>query len=459
MNRDAHLHMAARYEAIGLRYERPASPDPSSPAGRATHEIREIAAHALLAAARAYLAAGDSVHMLGLYDRIATRYADLADVASEVAFARGQMAEARGAWADAAAEYRTVIERIVPSEQSPGLPQIVVELPLQVARLEARARPQDRAAVAAAYETARARYESWQAVHAGTKIELTARTHLALIAADQGDPARAELLLRDLEADLVAVPKRGADPAAIRMAIANVQPSAAGGSRRHQATLLSLVKDYPRSILAPQALLALAQEARAQGRPEEALGFVDRIRTEYPGATDILSQSLILRGRMLDQLGRWPEALETYRALPVEAPFTEAALQSPLEIVAHFSRAQDGVGTQDALVKAETHYRDFIARQPPPSMTISARTRLAQTLTLQERYPEAIAELVQCGKSLGASAASAKYFVDAGQIALEMGDTEQAADLFAHAGELAPHAEIGRQATQDALRIRAEATP
>jgi len=168
----------------------------------------------------------------------------------------------------------------------------------------------------------------------------------------------------------------------------------------------------------------------------------------------------LARGRVLEQNGRWSEARETFRALPVDQPTSDAALQAPLEIAGHYARANDETGLTNALTDAEKHYRDFVARYPPGHPAFAARVKLAQTLALQKRYGDAVTELVEIAESMNGAPDGARYFVDAAGMALnQMNDKTRAAEILDRVAKLYPSAKVGQWAVAEATRLREGSTP
>ncbi len=452
--------LAARYEAIAAEYGKIASRDDNSEAGRTATQIRQIAARSLINAAEVHAVLGDSTGMMQDYESVASTFQDLPLVKGEVALVRGRIAMSNGQTDQAIAAYRIVVETVPPEPGGAGVTAVVIDLPLEIARLQTQAIARASAAAGVFYDVARDQYQRWIDAHPGTLIEVDSRRRLADIAADRGDWEAAIATLRRLEDQLRAVEMKGRDPAAVRLGIAKLELRTDPSGEAARKTLTSLVDEYPESPVAPQALLLLATSAGDHGQLDEALASLDRIRDDYATATDVVAQSLLLRGRLLERNGRWPQALETFRSLPVEQPTSDAALQAPLEVVDHYVRANDAEGSRNALADAERHYRDFIARYPPGRNSLLARVKLVQTLALQKRHEEAVSTLVDMGESLSDRPEGASFFVDAARMAFnDMNDRARAAEILERAGKLYPKTQIGIWAASEASRMREGSTP
>ncbi|MDM7914004.1 MAG: tetratricopeptide repeat protein [Candidatus Eisenbacteria bacterium] len=226
------------------------------------------------------------------------------------------------------------------------------------------------------------------------------------------------------------------------------------------SALEAVVDGYPKSGVAPRALLALAANADQRDRPEEAFEYLDRIGEEYPKDEEFLSQALIYRARLLDARGRWPEALETYRTLTSQHPLSEAALTAPLEIAQREARAGDEAAARTALDAARRAYLDFIDRYPPSRYTILARTNLARTLALLKDYESAVTEMVRLGEDLAGTTEGAAWFASAAKMARdELADRERAAEILDRMAKAHEGADPGKWATREAQKLREPPTP
>ena len=458
--------IAARYEHVATTYGQvPVRQDAGADA-QAARDARAIVARALISAAQVYTTIGDSTQMLATYERVASGFQDVPSAVAEVALAQGRIAEGKRDWEKAAGAYQMILDRIEPLPGDTGVAGTVMELPLRIARLHDAAATAIAAAdsashqppapdVARYYEDARAQYSRWIAAHPNSAIELEARAQLADLAAARGEWETALLTLRQLEADLKQRTDPPQEPAAVRLAMANVQARAQAPAESTQSTLLSVVADYPKSAAAPQALLALANFAASHKLMDPALTYLDRLQDEYPNAEELNAQGMLMRGRILDADGRWKDALEAYRTLPVRHPVSEAALQAPLDIVQHYQRAEDSTETRSALERAEHDYRDFLDRYPPGPRTLSARAKLVQTLVLQKKYDAAVAELLAMSDAPVTRQQAAGFLVDAARIAYNsLGDAKRAAEILDRLASRYPNQDIGRWATAEAARLR-----
>jgi tetratricopeptide (TPR) repeat protein len=444
-----------QWMALAGRYESLATSDkarvPSTPAG---NDWRATEAVALVRSAQIHAALGDSTHMLELYSRVETDYADVPKVAGEVALARGKIAESRRDWTKAIAAYRSVLERVEPKADKVGVAKTALELPLHIARLAAVAAGDTAAAARAPhYREAESTYRSL--IAAGDSATVAeAHAYLAQAASDLGDwpTALAEVRRAETESRKLTPPPR--EPASLRYSAAGIERRM-GDERGYRATLDSLIVDYPKSSFAPRALLALADQAAGEGRTEDALTFLERVGKDYANEEDLAAQAMLARGRLLERADRWSEAQEVFRALPVDHPVTAAALSSPLEIAGHYERVGDTEGRRSALERAEAQYRDFLSRYPEGKLSATADQQLVSTLTLLGRKKDALDQMLGLSERYRGTNRGANYAFAAARYAyLEMGDTARAADILDRAAATYKDADFGRWAGTEAARLR-----
>jgi tetratricopeptide (TPR) repeat protein len=449
--------LAARYEGIASEYGTvPVLPD-STEEGIASREIHIIVARALLNAAQLHSAVRDSLRMMELFERVASEFADVPQVAAEVALAQAGIAEGNGDWEKALDAYQRVLDNAPPRPGEIGVGAVVMELPVRMARIRANqagaSSPRD-----PFYEEAISYYETMIEAHPDSRVAIEARRQLATVATDLQDWNSAIQELRSLEGILETFPEPSLDPGEVRFTIASIQNQDPTKSSEEPAkTLQSILQDYPDSPYIPKTLLALANLAATEGELETSFRYLDQIREEHSDEEVDAAQAMLFRGRLLEANGRWAEALEVFRALPVHHAITESALQAHMEIVAHYKRTGDEEGTKAALEKAEREYREYIVRYPQGWTSFTARRLLAQTLALQEKYADAVTEMVDLGEALLNTRQGAALMINAAKMAyLDLEDTTMAADILDRVGTLYARAELGRWASSEATRLRGE---
>jgi tetratricopeptide (TPR) repeat protein len=442
--------LARHYESIADKYA--GTPDVRA-AGTPKGDAQTVAARALFAAAQIHAALRDSNRVEALYERMAQDFGQLPAVAAEVAMIRGGTAERRGDLLAAADLYQSAVDRVEPQAGAAGVAGMVLDLPLRIARL--RTQGALGPAKEAPYAAARAYYERQARDNTDALVRTDARVDLAEIAADFGRWDEAIAILRDLETQLRETKDPPRSPCEMRFAVYGVQSRAGLDLAFTKQTLTSLLDDYPDCELASQVLLALASNANRRGQVDEALGYLDRIVNEHRADPQTASQSLLGRGRLLESNGRWQEALDTYRSIPIQFPVSEGALQAPLEIVLHYARAGDDEAAKAALSQAESDYQDFIVRYPPGSLTEIAREHLAQTLMLQDKFDPAIMELIKLGDALTGTPKGASSLLTAARIAcIELADTTRAIEILDHVAKIYARATVGKWASDEATRLR-----
>lgn len=441
--------LAQRYEQIADR-----NTDLAIAGGdkEVSDEIQSLAARALFTAARIYNDLGDSIHVEQIYNRISSDFEHLNEVAAEVAIAKGRLAEGHREFQEAARLYQSIVDRIVPEPDDSGAAGMVLNLPLRIARLRALEAAEDERSQI--FVEARNYYQQVVQEHSSEKAQAEALAHLAEIAFEQGELEESTSILRHLESRLRGLDDPPRDPASVRLAIYAMMSRAGTDPVETQTVLVSMLEDYPESRLIPQTLMMLTNNAAERGALDEALGYLDRIATDYETDDVLPARALLVKARLLDQAGRWPKALETYRGLPVRYPISESALMTSIEIANHFARLGDSEAETAALTRAEQDYRDFISRYPPGPSTLLARELLAQTLARLERFEEATTELEALGNAIIGSPKGAQLLVTATNMALvQLADTSRAVTILERIVNGYPETAVGQQAADEAVRL------
>ncbi len=459
--------LAERYEKLSADFEYVHATEASAPADQARTELRGLVARAWVNAAQVHAMIGDSLQMAENYERVTKEFQDLPLVVSEVALAQGQLAENQREWEKAAAAYQGIVDRVQPQPGEPGVAGAVLKLPLRIARLRVAAAAATKtqsaeqienpalAASSPNYDEARRRYGDWIRAHPGTRLEVESRLCLAELAADQSrwDAALSEV--HAVEKQVKAMDDPPTEPGGLRFTTAMLQSRASAPPDSIRKTLRSIPQEYPQSPSAPQALLALSRQAATLGAMDDALEYLDQLRDDYPQWASPAAQGMLLRAQILEKDGRWFDAYNVLRALPVQYPMSEEALQAPLEIVAHYLRSEDQDEVDSALKRAEQEYREFIERYPKQPETLFARTKLVQTLLLQKRFDDAIGELLGISDAMQENPRAANFMLEAARVAQQnLGNSERAAEILEQIGVKFPKMQIGQWASSEAARLR-----
>ena len=440
--------LAGTFRGVGERY----ADVPVTEGDEDAVLTRTLAAEALGRSAGLLAALGDTAAALASYADIEQRFDAYDNAAAGAALASARLRQASRDFEGAYEDYGRALDRVEPDAGRPGPQGEILRVPLTRARLKAAGG--DDAARTKAYAEARAWYAALIAAAPGTANEADARSRLIDLATDERDWAAVVAEMRRLETTLRGMENAPQDPAEVRAGIAEVQRRGLGDAVAGATTLRSLVEDYPDSRHAARALVALAQYERGQGDPEAALGYLDTFDGRFSEDLDLAPLARLERGRALAAAGRWSAALEVFRALPVEHPLSEAALDSHLEIVSHFDAAGKAEERGQALDDAEIAYREFLERYPSERFAPAARERLTRVLLQQRRWKEAVDEMVILAEALPENPARARLLWDAGRIADErLDDEERASRLFREAARLYPDSELGKDAARRAAEM------
>lgn len=441
--------IAGRYEDVARRHLELIEGSTLPPEG-----VFAIAAQARIRAAQAHAAAMDSIRAQEVLEEIVERYAALPEVVGQTAWLRGRLDEAQGDNAEAIGHYEAFLASVVFGTQAATDDRSIQELPLHMARLASRGRETpdvERYTAARAYYLAVADTSS-------RDVSLAARRSLAQIAADLGEWNEAALILERLEREVLEEPSSAMHPMTTRLErVVNQMKAMAWGradSAAAQRALESFAHDYPGNPIVAHALMARADAYADLGRTTNALRDYDRILTDHP-RSPVAAEAALERARLLEKSDRWKEAYSGLRALEVEWPLSNEALQVPLEIARHERREGGESAFHEALQRAKGAYEEFLARYPKGPHTHVARQRLIETMILAGEHREAVDAMLTYARESSGAPRELRLLVDATRtLFADLADTAQAVVLLEETAKKYPGTRLGAQAAREATRLR-----
>lgn len=130
-----------------------------------------------------------------------------------------------------------------------------------------------------------------------------------------------------------------------------------------------VLADYPKSPIAPMALLALARAQFEEKQYDQALATYDRFKAEHPGH-DMVAAAETGRAQTLEAAGRIAEAEAAFRAFQAAHPADHYLHPAAAMGV---GRCLEQLGQWD---KARAWYEDFIAANPDSEWVDQAEVAL-----------------------------------------------------------------------------------
>ena len=286
---------------------------------------------------------------------------------------------------------------------------------------------------------------------------VTAQSRLVDAATDRERWEEAIDRLRRLESMLNEMDDPPQDPAQVRMAVAQTQYRGLQNAPAAVETWRSLLRDYPDSEVAPQALISLSSHQAMSGDAEAALETLSRVPQEYPNDMASGPVAVLARARLLEREDRWAEASQAYKRIPIDYPLSEAALQSYIDVIGHYERAGEDEAVEQAVRAADQALTEFIDRGPGRDLELAARQRRVLVYFKQDRDVEAFQELLALAQARRSTPQGLQFMVLAAQTAeTRLGKTEQAAEIYEDIVRLYPRTETAKLARAEAQRIRSE---
>jgi tetratricopeptide (TPR) repeat protein len=270
-----------------------------------------------------------------------------------------------------------------PDEEDPVLkmPGLVTALHMQLG--DSAAARQDRRRALAYYQRVLARHPT-PLLEAQVRT-LEVQTQLAL-----GDRNGALGTLTAFQALVDSTPALKDLQAELLLARGGVQAMEGGNPKAALAAYDEVVKRYPDSPYAAQALLESGVVLEQHGDKKGALARYRQAVEKYPNDSGT-GPIALFRGAMLeDQLGDWAEAKQDLEAIPVRFPNSQGALEAPFAVVAHYQRSGEGAAMHDAILKAVGTYRGLIARDSTAAGNAALRWNITRCYAMLDRPKDAL---------------------------------------------------------------------
>ncbi|MBI1798883.1 MAG: tetratricopeptide repeat protein, partial [Candidatus Eisenbacteria bacterium] len=130
----------------------------------------------------------------------------------------------------------------------------------------------------------------------------------------------------------------------------------------------------------PEALLLAAQAWEIRGTPDSALVLYQRFLDSYSQAPEASAKARFRRGMILEGLSRWEQARTEYRALAAAQPTHPLAFASLLRIVNHHaSRGENDLARAEGRRAVET-LDQILATERDEGISLDARVTRARLL-------------------------------------------------------------------------------
>ncbi|TMQ72668.1 MAG: tetratricopeptide repeat protein [Candidatus Eisenbacteria bacterium] len=404
-------------------------------------DVAAVSGQAAIARARLDELAGRTDAAIAGYARAEADYAALPPVALEAVLARAAALERAGRSAEATGAYAGIIGRFPLVDPVSGRSVLAaMDAPLRVAQDQTRAG--QTAAADATLRAAEARYAAELERQDGRPPGFDLWVRMAQVRRMTGRT----------EAALEALRHAMGQPGASRPAmVVRLAETCVEGGLPDSALVYAAWAERGFEPVRPRALVLAARAWELKGPPDSAIVAWGRYLDAYPTAVDTSSLARFQRGRLYEDLGRWPLARSEYRALiardPTHALAFEAIRRIPAWHAAHGETAEariEGRGALEDLDRLIGSHRDARVLQ-------QARAARAQVLLAMGDWAAASTALGELWDHYGDTPVGADAAFQAAELnERQLHDVTKAVALYR---ELAEHAALDadRRRAQDQL--------
>lgn len=167
------------------------------------------------------------------------------------------------------------------------------------------------------------------------------------------------------------------------------------------------------------ATMALARLAGRQGETRRALVLFGDVVDRFENDERRAPLARFSRGQILEEAGRWEEALSEYRALEATYPRSPEALETPFVIAAHYRKTGATELAESVLRRAGENYRALIERQSSPGETYVAYRHLVRVEVERARWGAAIDTMTEFARAYPGRREAALALLDAARLTRE----------------------------------------
>ena len=215
-----------------------------------------------------------------------------------------------------------------------------------------------------------------------------------------------------------------------------------------------IVKEHPRSMEAPTALLMKGNILLYEEKYDDAAAAYKRVLEEYSDA-GLETVEATWQLAILEELREnWIEASLHYKSVYTNFPTTIQGMEAPLRIAAHYIGTGETEALETAYERAEEHYERLSSLQYSETIRIVAEQYHVRTLVEQERWEEAAARLLALpGKYPQYHSFKENCLMAASIYENKLGDPERAAEILQSCAENYPGTPLAAEARKQFERI------
>ena len=148
--------------------------------------------------------------------------------------------------------------------------------------------------------------------------------------------------------------------------------------------------DFPNSRLNKEAQLRIARVYMMKPDYVIARQEFEKIFEMFPEDEALTSQARSLIGKSYELSGEWPKALQLYREIQKERPFSNTGLSVPLYIAQYHQAKEEKEEAERAFAQAIAYYNRLISEHPNSEIELKALRLLSVCYLTQQKWMDAI---------------------------------------------------------------------
>jgi len=274
---------------------------------------------------------------------------------------------------EAVERMRAMVRRYPPSPPPKGTSQEDPILALPEMMSQVRREQGDQAGAARELEFANAYYQGLLRSPRDPMLEALIRARLVRTAIEANQPAVGLEQVNALERLVAANPPLKSLEPELLFSKAKIRGMIDRDHSDAVAMLQSFARQYPKHVLAPQAIFEAAVYLEDAKKLPEALAGYREVVALYPGETQIAPVALFREAMLEERTGDWNQAKATLESVPVKYPRSPAAVEAPFTIAMRYYARGDKQAARGALARAVMTYKEMIARDSTSSLVPACR--------------------------------------------------------------------------------------
>ena len=278
---------------------------------------------------------------------------------------------------DVVAQMKRIMATYPPLPAPPGEEEDPV-LGLPAAIVSLRRTLGDEAAAARELRAGLGYYEGLLERPLTPSLEAQVRARILRANLELNQPGRALQEVNNLERLVTSTPSLRPMMAEISFAKGKIKAAIEADPSDGIAILERVAADYPKSPLAPRAILEVAAALERRGRNVDAMARYQDLLKRFPQSAESAPLALYRLGIVQEKLDDWPNAKRTFESLPIRYPRSTSAAEAPVAIIQHYLREGRRTVAQQYMGRAMGVYRELVKRDSTGEMAPLFRVKMFQ---------------------------------------------------------------------------------